>query len=86
MASARPIVSLRRGGGAPWLLTESGVGVVVEPGDSGALADAVVAFLRDRAQAVRVGRHAQDVVTARYSLTRMVDQVESVYQELIQHY
>ena len=82
MASGRPIVAVRRGGGATWVLEESGVGVLVEPGDPKGLASAVTQLLHDGEFACRLAGKARAVVKERYSLTRMVDQVEKVYEEV----
>ena len=83
MASARPIVAVRRGGGALWVLQHSGVGTMVEPGDVAALATAITRLLRDRETARRAGEQARAVVKERYALSRMVDQVEAVYRDLV---
>ena len=83
MASGRPIVAVRRGGGAPWVLQTSGVGIVVEPDDIDGLARAITQVLQDQALATRLGQQGRDVVRARYTRARMVDQVEAVYRELV---
>ncbi len=83
MASQRPIVAVRRGGGAQWVLEDAGVGLLVEPNDQQGLAGAIVQLLQDRQAATRYARHAYEVVKKRYSLTRMVDAVEAVYDELV---
>ena len=83
MAGARPIVAIRRGGGAPWVLEEAGVGVLVEPDDPRALADALTRLLRDPAQARRLGAQARAVAQARYDDARMIEQVEQVYDDAI---
>ena len=84
MACGRPLVAVRRGRGAPWVLDQGGAGAVVEPGDAHALAEAIVRFLQHEELADRAAGHARAVVKERYSLDRMVDQVEAVYRELIQ--
>jgi len=48
------------------------------------LAEAIIQFLQDRELACRAAGEARAVVKERYSLDRMVDQVEAVYRELIQ--
>lgn len=83
MASARPIVAIRRGGGAPWVLEEAGVGVLVEPDDPHRLAEALVQVLRDPARARALGAQAQAIAQARYDDARMITQVEQVYGEAI---
>ena len=80
MASGRPIVAVRRGHGAAWVLEESGVGVLVEPGDVPGLAASVVNFLQHGEAACRAAGEARAAVKQRYSLSRMVDQVEEVYR------
>jgi glycosyltransferase involved in cell wall biosynthesis len=83
IASGRPVVAVRRGGGAPWVLDDSGVGVLVEPGDPAALGQAVVQLLRNGEAACRQAGQARAVVKERYSFTRMVDQVEGVDRQLV---
>lgn len=83
MASARPIVAVRQGGGATWVLEQSGVGTLVEPGDATALAFAVTRLLRDRKAARREGERARAVVRERYALSRMVADVEDVYEQIL---
>lgn len=83
MASGRPIVSVRRGGGSTWLLEESGVGLVVEPGDHVALGAAMVRLLQDGELACRAAGKARQVLRERYTLARMVNEVEDVYQEVV---
>jgi glycosyltransferase involved in cell wall biosynthesis len=82
MASARPIVAVRRGIGAPWVLERSGVGLIVEPGDESGLAAAIIQLLQDGGVARREADKARAVVKERYSLERMVDHVEEVYREV----
>lgn len=82
MASARPIVAVRRGVGAVWVLEESRVGTLVEPGDPSRLAGAVARYLQDKDMARRAADDARRVVKERFSLSRMIDQVEAVYDEL----
>lgn len=83
MASGRPIVSIRRGGGASWVLEQSRLGSIVEPGDVTTLAGSVVELLQDPAVAKRIGARAAEVVRARFTLDRMTEEVESVYKEVV---
>lgn len=83
MASSRPIVAIRRGDGASWVLDQGGIGAVVEPEDPAALAAEVVRFLRDRDAAQRAAGLAQTVVRERYTLDRVVEQVEAVYRDAV---
>jgi glycosyltransferase involved in cell wall biosynthesis len=83
MASGCPIVAVRRGGGASWVLEESGIGVWVEPGDVNGLAAAAAQFLQDGEAASRAAGQVRAVVKDRYTLSRMVDEVEAVYHEAV---
>ncbi|MBI3021578.1 MAG: glycosyltransferase, partial [Candidatus Omnitrophica bacterium] len=83
MACGRPLVAVRRGAGAPWVLDQSGIGAVVEPGELGALADAITTFLTSDERSRRAAEQARAVVKERFPLSRMVDQVEAVYRELV---
>ncbi len=83
MASGVPIVALRRGGGAAWLLDELGVGTIVQPGDVEGLAEAILRLLQDGDAAAREGRRCRMLVHAGYDVGRMVDDVEAVYREVL---
>ncbi len=85
MASGRPIVAVRRGGGSTWVLDESRVGMVVERQTPEALAEAVVQVLRDGSLADRLGREAHAIARSQYTMDRMITQVEAVYDEVITH-
>jgi glycosyltransferase involved in cell wall biosynthesis len=83
MACGRPLVAVRRGRGTPWVLDQGGAGAVVEPGDVGALAAAIIRFLQNGELACRAAGDARAVVKERYALSRMVDQVDAVYREVV---
>jgi glycosyltransferase involved in cell wall biosynthesis len=79
MASARPIVSVRQGGGAIWVLEQSHVGQLVSPGDPDALAAAVLHYVRDGALASQAADQARAAVKERFAFAPMMDAVEAVY-------
>lgn len=83
MASGKPIVSVRRGGGSTWVLEDHPIGLTVEPDQPEQLARAVIQIVQDRATAQRLGREAQDLARTCYDLPRVIDQVEAVYQEVL---
>ncbi len=83
MASARPIVAIRRGGGAPWVLEQSHAGTLIEPDDPRALAEAVCRWLDDPEAARREGERGRAVVKAQFSYDHMIDRTRAVYQELL---
>ncbi|MBI3088037.1 MAG: glycosyltransferase family 4 protein [Candidatus Omnitrophica bacterium] len=83
MASRRPIVAVRRGGGSTWALEESQAGLLVEPDDPQALADAIVRIMQDGALAGQLAACAQETARTRYDFERVVTQVEQVYQACV---
>ena len=82
MAARRPIAAVRQGGGAPWVLDQAKVGRLAEPGDVDGLADAVVGLLQDPDAARSSGERAHEIAAERYSMDRMVSEVEAVYREV----
>jgi len=79
MATRLPIIATRVGGNAE--LIESGMtGLLVPPGDSDALADALVRYSSDRAMARRHAKAARRAAQSRFSLARMVTDYCSLYE------
>jgi glycosyltransferase involved in cell wall biosynthesis len=83
MAAGKPIVSVRRGIGAAWVLDKQGIGLTVEPDRPDQLARAVVRVLQDPVEAQRLGQRAQELARTRYDLGQVLDQVEAVYAECL---
>lgn len=85
MASARAIVSVRRGrSGATWLIEDSGAGVSVEGGQPARLAASIGRLLDDPAEAARLGQQARRAAVARYGLEDMVTDTEQAYRECLE--
>lgn len=81
LAMERPVVTTE----VPGVLevVEDGVtGLVVPPEDAPALAKAVLRLLENPEQAKAMGRAGRQRVAAGFSLERMLDRMESVYQEV----
>lgn len=79
MATRLPIVATRVGGNGE--LIESGMtGLLVPPGDSAALAAALLRYFADRAIARRHAKAARRVAEARFSLGRMVSDYCNLYE------
>lgn len=78
MAAGLPVVSTNVGG-IPEMITNGGTGVLVEPKNPPALADAITSLLSDKNRADRLGRQAQQEVREKFSLERMVKETEKVY-------
>ena len=81
MAAAKPVVSTRVGG-VPELLAEDVHGLLVQPRDPEALAEAVARLLRDPALAKRLGAEGRKRQQREFSLEAMVGRIEDLYEEL----
>jgi len=82
MAAGAPTVATRVGG-TPEALVNDVTGLLVEPGDSKALAAAIGRLLDDRRLAAGLGQAARQVITDRFSVDRMVTSTEQLYLELL---
>ena len=69
-------------GGVPEILGRGG-GVLVAPGDVGALADAMCALLTDAALAARLGAEGRLLVRDWFAIDRMVDEALRLYLGLL---
>ncbi len=82
-AAATPAVASAVGG-VPDILVDGGTGILVPPCDPHGLADAVIALARDTERRRGMGEMARAMVVPAYGLDRMVEQIEALYEELIQ--
>lgn len=82
MASGLPVVATRVGGNAD-LMVDGITGRLVPPADSGAMADAILRYLGDRAAAMGHGRAGRLHVEQQFSLGRMITRYERLYLELL---
>lgn len=82
MAMGVPIVGTDIGG-VPEVILPSGAGIVVPPGDSRAMAEAIRELLDDPARRLQMGEAGRAHVKSHYSLTKMVDETERIYEEVV---
>jgi mannosyltransferase len=69
-----------RAGGAERVVTDGETGVLVPPGDVGALIAALEPLMRDPELAAEMGRKARERVTAEFSIDAEVARIAAVYQ------
>jgi L-malate glycosyltransferase len=81
MAAARPIVATTAGG-TPELLHDGVHGILVPPADPPRLAAALIQVLGDRGRARALGVAARARVADRFSIRRLVDRTERLYERL----
>ncbi|MCD6553999.1 MAG: glycosyltransferase [Anaerolineae bacterium] len=82
MAAGVPVVSTAVGG-VPDIVTDGVCGSLVPPGDAAELARAVVALLRDQEKARTMGRAGREAVRDRFSVERLLSDVERLYTQLL---
>jgi glycosyltransferase involved in cell wall biosynthesis len=80
MAAGRPVVATAVGGNTE-VVSDGKTGVLVPPGDPGAIARAVSDLLRDPERAMRLGTAARDDVTRRFEARARVAELERLYEE-----
>jgi glycosyltransferase involved in cell wall biosynthesis len=76
----RPLVVTRVGGLVDSVIDQE-TGLVVEPGNSEELADAILRLLDDRPLAARLAAAGRAFMHERFSLRRTVDDLDAVYEE-----
>jgi glycosyltransferase involved in cell wall biosynthesis len=80
MAAGLPVVASRVGG-IPAVVQDGVNGLLVPPGESRALAEALRSVLRDPQWARRLGEQAGRSIGEEYGIERMVRAIETVYRE-----
>jgi glycosyltransferase involved in cell wall biosynthesis len=84
MAAGTAVVATETDG-AREIIGESGGGVLIPIGASQTLADALGTLLNDPARRESLAQTARANVRKHFSLERMVDETERVYQEILRH-
>jgi glycosyltransferase involved in cell wall biosynthesis len=82
LASGTPVVA-NRVGGVPDVVRDGVDGFLVEPGDVETAAERVAALAGDQSLRARLGESGRSRVLARYSVARLVDDVDRLYRSLL---
>ena len=82
MASGVPVIGSNTGG-IPDIIEDGVNGLLVQPGDPKALADAIIRIFEDRDLADRFREAGIKTVSERFSWDRIGDQFTMVYQEVL---
>jgi glycosyltransferase involved in cell wall biosynthesis len=80
-AAGRPAVSTNVGGVAEVVTPETGL--LVAPGDDAALGAAIERLAGDRELRRQMGRRAREHVMSRYSVERLISDIDALYRELL---
>jgi glycogen(starch) synthase len=79
---ARPIVATSVGG-LPDVIVDHQTGILVEPGNSGAIAEAIMSLLDHPEKAVQIGKNAQIRARDLFTWVRYVGAYDELYQTLV---
>ena len=79
MGAGLPVVATRVGG-LPELVHDAETGILVEPRDPGALADAVAGLLDDPVRSQRLGAAGRELRSAEYDVDVWVKRLEDLYE------
>jgi len=82
LASGTPVVA-NRVGGVPDVVRDGVDGYLVEPGDTEAAAERLATLAGDATLRARMGEAGRAEVLERYSVERLVDDVDSLYRSLL---
>ena len=82
MAASRPIVSTAVSG-IPGVVEDGLTGILVEPSNSAALADACLHLMHDPGLRKKMGQNGYERVKAHYSMDSMTEKTVALYKELI---
>jgi glycosyltransferase involved in cell wall biosynthesis len=83
MAMKKPVVATRVGG-IPEVVREGETGYLVEPGNSGAVAERVIPLLQDKDLRLKMGMQGRRRVEEYYDNRLMVQRIEQLYQRLME--
>ncbi len=82
-AAGRPVIASRVGG-IPEIVVDRETGLLIEPGDYEAIADATCELLDSPDLRKRLGTAAAQRIRSDFTLKRQLEQLEAVYEEAIQ--
>lgn len=82
MAAGIPVVATDVGGNRE-IVRNAGLGLLVPPGDPGALAHSLCRLLNDTQQSSEIGKNARDHIVEHFSWTRKIREVEKYYEALL---
>jgi glycosyltransferase involved in cell wall biosynthesis len=82
MTAGKPVVATRVGA-IPEVVENGLTGLLVDPGDSSKLADAIVQILENPAMSRSMGERGRKISNDRYTLERMGRLTEKVYREIL---
>ena len=83
MHCGKPVVATRLGTGVEYVTLDENTGLLVEPGNEPALAQALNRLLGDPALRARLGEAGHCRVAEEFSVRQMVDKTVALYRRLV---
>lgn len=83
MASGLPCITTELGTGTSWIVQHRETGLVIPPEDATALAEAIRTLSTDASLRQQMGTAGRDRVLAHFTVERMLDQIEQVYDQAL---
>jgi glycosyltransferase involved in cell wall biosynthesis len=83
LAVGLPVISTTFGS-IPDVVEQGETGLLAAPRDAASLAEHMIAMLQDESLRKRLGANGRRLVESQYSLDRMLDRLESVYERVLQ--
>ena len=80
MSCAKPVISTSLESGVPWVNQHGHTGLVVPPGDVGALTAAIQRLIDDPSERQEMGRRGRQRVEKDFSISRLAQQVTELYR------
>ena len=80
MAAGTAVVATETDG-AREVIEDRKTGLLVPIGNVDSLAESIVMLLRDENKRTQLGGQAREAINERFSLKRMVDEIEKIYRE-----
>jgi glycosyltransferase involved in cell wall biosynthesis len=84
MASGKPVISTRVGA-LPKVIDHGRNGLLVDPGDKGALSSALISLLKDPEGMIEMGTNGRKRVVEEFSSKRMAEKYLELYREVLQN-
>jgi glycosyltransferase involved in cell wall biosynthesis len=82
MAAGLPVIASNRCG-MPFMITENETGFLIDPEDSGQIAERLTRLLNDPALARQMGQTGRNVAGQRFAPRMVAEQTRAVYQDII---
>ena len=82
MAMKKPIVATNSGG-TPEQIVNGQSGLLIPMDDDCAMADAIMEYIEDMQKAKKIGQNAFERFSERFSVEKMVQGVEGVYERVL---